>query len=109
MSKVIEETLKALTEFETQLDAAKADSAEAKRQMLKGAAEWAGTARASSVAEAQRIAGEALSKARKVAEAEAESIKKEGASALKSFQGALAKRKAGAEELVTERLLGESS
>jgi vacuolar-type H+-ATPase subunit H len=108
MSNVIEETLKALAEFESQLDSAKASALEAKRQMVKEAADLAEKARAAAVAEAQRIAKETVSKARREAEAEAESLRNSGLSALKDFEDALSKHKPEAVELVTRALLGET-
>jgi vacuolar-type H+-ATPase subunit H len=108
MSKTIEEALKALTEFESQLDSAKAGASEAKRQMVKEASELAEKAIAAAVAEAQRIAQETVSKARMEAEAEAESIRNDGVSALKAFESALTKHKPEAAELVTKALLGEN-
>ncbi len=109
MSKVIEDTLKALTEFETALDSAKAAASEAKRQMVKKAGEWADGARATAVAEAQRMASETVSRAKSEAEAEAESIRAKGKSALKSFEGGLSKHESEAAKLVAEKLLGEAS
>jgi vacuolar-type H+-ATPase subunit H len=108
MSNAIEEALKALTEFESQLDSAKAGASEAKRQMVREAGELAEKARAAAVAEAQRIAQETVSKARIEAEDEAESIRNDGLSALKAFEDALPKHKPEAAELVTRALLGET-
>jgi vacuolar-type H+-ATPase subunit H len=108
MSKAIEETLKALAEFESQLDSAKAGASEAKRQMVKEAGELAEKARAAAIAEAQRIVQEMVSKARMEAEAKAESIRNDGLSALKAFEGALSKHKPEAAELATRLLLGET-
>jgi vacuolar-type H+-ATPase subunit H len=109
MSTAIEETLKALTEFESRLDGAKAEASEARRQMLKMAAEWAEAARGAAVAEAQKIASEAVAKAKKEAEKEAESIAKKGQVAVKHFEASLSKQKSKAAELVTKTLLGEGS
>jgi len=109
MSTAIEETLKALTEFEAQLDSAKAEASEAKRQMLRMAAEWAEAAKGAAVAEAQKIVSEALAKAKKEAEKEAESIAKKGDVAVERFKKALATQRPKAVELVEETLLGERS
>ncbi len=109
MSKAIEETLKALTEFESQLTSAKTDASEAKRLMVKKAGEWAEAAKAEAIAEAQRIAAETVSKARTEAEAEAASIRDRGESALKGSEDLWSKHEEEAAELVTQVLLGESS
>lgn len=108
MSNVIEETLKALTEFESQLDSARADASEARRRMVKNAAEWAESAKAKAIASAHQIASETVSKAKEEAKKEAESIRKNEQAALKSFEGSMSKRKSEAAELVADRLLGES-
>jgi vacuolar-type H+-ATPase subunit H len=109
MSTAIEETLKALTEFESRLDGARAEASEAKRQMLKLAAEWAETAKGAAIAEAQRIASDAITKAKKEAEKEAESIAKKGQVAVKRFEESLSKQRSKASELVARTLLGEGS
>jgi vacuolar-type H+-ATPase subunit H len=108
MSNVIEETLKALTEFESQLNSARTDASEARRQMVKNAAEWAESAKAKAIASARRIASETASKAREEAEREAESIRKKEQATLKVFEGSMSRRKSEAAELVADRLLGES-
>ncbi len=108
MSKVIEETLKALTEFESQLDVARSEASDAKRQMAKKASEWAEAARTSAMDEAKRMASETVEAARRAAQLEADSIKKKGASELKRFEESLGKHEREAAELVAKRLLGES-
>jgi vacuolar-type H+-ATPase subunit H len=109
MSTAIEETLKALTEFESQLDSARADASEAKRQMIKLAAEWADAARGAAVAGAQKVAADAISKAKKEAEKEADSIAKKGQVEVKKFKLSLSGHRSKASELVEKMLLGEGS
>lgn len=108
MSKVIERTVKVLTEFESQLDEAKAGADEARKRMLKNAGEWAESARAAAVGKAQRIATDATEKAREEAMKEAESIKRKGQTALKAFEDSMSRRKAKAVEVAESWLLGES-
>ena len=107
MSKAIEDTLKALTDFESQLDVAKSEALDAKKQMLRRASEWAEAARGSAISEARSTASETISNARKEAEAEAGSIRAEGEASLKSFERTLASHRSEAAELVRRRLLGE--
>ena len=107
MPQVIEETVKALTEFEADLDRANADVLEAKKKMIKDAADWAESARASALAEAQKLADQKLSQARQRAEAKAVEIRRKGQTATKQFAESLSKRKSEATELVVSRLLGE--
>jgi vacuolar-type H+-ATPase subunit H len=107
MSSAIEETVKALVEFESELDAAKTDISEAKARTMKNAANWAEAAKASAVSKAQEIASKTVAKAREDAEAEAAKIRKKGESDLKAFESSISKHKSKAAELVASRLLGE--
>ena len=109
MSTAIEETLKALTEFESRLDSARAEASEAKRQMLRMATEWADSAKAAVMAEAQKISAETVSKSRKEAEKEAESIAKKGQVTVKRFKDSLAGQRSKASDLVEKTLLGETA
>jgi vacuolar-type H+-ATPase subunit H len=106
MSSVIEDTLKALVEFESELDRAKAEAIEARKRMLKDAGDWAVGAKASAITKAQEIASQRLAAARAEAEKEAESIRKKGESSLKSFESLISKKKGKAAEHVVARLLG---
>jgi len=108
MSRVIEDTLKALTEFESQLDSAKATASDANHRMVREAGEWVETAKAAAIAEAQRLASETVSAARREAEAAAESIKKQGESTMKDLERSLSRHKREAADLVIRRLLGEA-
>jgi vacuolar-type H+-ATPase subunit H len=108
MSHVVEETVKALVEFEAALDGVRAESTEAKKRMIKDSAEWAASAKSNAIARAQEIAARRLAEARKEAEAEAVSIGKKGDAEMKKFEESISRRKKEAAELVTKRLLGES-
>ncbi len=108
MSSVIEETVKALIEFESELDKAKAEASETKKMMIKDAAGWAASARASGISKAQQLASERLAKAREEAEEEADAIRKKGESSLKNFEASISKGKSKAADHVVGRLLGES-
>jgi vacuolar-type H+-ATPase subunit H len=108
MSSAIEETVKALVEFESELDAAKAGVSDAKTKTMKDAADWAEAAKASAISKAQEIASKTVAKAREDAEAEAERIRKKGESDLKAFESSISKHKSKAAELVAARLLGEA-
>jgi len=108
MSSAIEETVKALVEFESELDAAKAEVSETRKKTMKDAAAWAEAAKASAIARAQDIASKTVSKAREDAEAEAAIIRNKGESDLKAFEVSISKHKSKAAELVASRLLGEA-
>ena len=108
MSKVVEETIKALAEFESALDRVREESQDAKKDMLKNSGEWAAEAKAKALAGAQGVAEGRLSTARREAEAEAESIRKKGQADMKKFEESISRRKKEAAELVTKRLLGEN-
>ena len=107
MVSVVETTVKALIEFETELETAKAEAQEAKAKLVKDAVGLAESARAGAVSKAQQQASERLASARAEAEVEAESIRKKGESSLKSFEESISKRKAKATEGIVGRLLGE--
>lgn len=108
MSSAIEETVKALVEFESDLDSAKTGVSEAKTRTMKEAADWAVAAKASAISKAQEIASKTVAKAREAAETEAALIRKKGESDLKAFENSITENKSKAAELVASRLLGEA-
>ena len=108
MGSPVETTLKALVEFESELDGMKVESLEAKQKMLKDAQSLAESAMKQAVSKAQEIASERLAKAKAEAENEAASIRKKGESALKGYEASISKKKAKAAETVVARLLGEA-
>jgi len=108
LPSAIEQTVKALVEFESALDSAKAEVSEAKRRAMKDALDWADVARTSAVAEATEIATRRVAEAKAEAEAQAKSIREEGESELKTFEVSISRHKAEAAELTASRLLGES-
>jgi len=108
MSSAIESTIKALVEFESELDRAKAEAAESKRKLVKDATDWAAAAKSKAMAEAQRIASENVAIAREEAEAESESIMKKGQASLKTFEDSISKHKSKAVEYAASKLVGES-
>ena len=107
MPQSIADTVKALTEFEADLDKVKTGAMEAKKKLIKDAADWAEAARNSAIAEAQALASRRLSEARSEAEAEAEGIRRKGQAETKKFAESISKHKKEASELVLRRLLGE--
>jgi vacuolar-type H+-ATPase subunit H len=107
MPQTIADTVKALTEFEAELDKVKTEAIEAKKKLIKDSADWAEAARNSALAEAQELASKRLSEARTQAEAGAQEIRKEGQVATKKFAEAISKHKKAASDLVLRRLLGE--
>ncbi len=109
MSSAIESTVKALVEFEAELDRAKGEVSEAKRRATKDALDWAEEAKASAISKAQAIASQRVKEAKEDAESEAVAIRKKGESELKAFEASISKNKSQAAELVGARLLGESS
>ena len=109
MSGLVEETLKALAEFESELERAKADAMEARRQMIKNAADWAESAKGNAIRAAKVIASEDVSKARRVAESQAEKIKHDSQESLRGFENTLSQNMKDGTELVLKLLLGEST
>ncbi|MDG6898920.1 MAG: hypothetical protein JRN24_04180 [Nitrososphaerota archaeon] len=109
MSSAVEQTVKALVEFESELDRAKADAAEARRRTSKDATDWAEASRASAVSKAQELASRRLAKAKQDAEAEADKIRKKGEADLKAFEASISKHRSEAARLVAAKLLGEGA
>jgi vacuolar-type H+-ATPase subunit H len=107
MPQTIESTVKALTDFEAELDRLKGEALEAKKKMVKDASDWAEAAKGSAMAEAQKIASQRLSEARREAEGEASEIRKKGQAATKKFEESISKHKNEAADSVLRRLLGE--
>jgi len=107
MTSAIEDTLKALVEFESELDAARAEVSETKRGVMKDATDWAEAAKAAAISKAQEIASQRVTKAKEDAEAEADRIRKKGDSDLREFESSISRHKSKAAELVASRLLGE--
>jgi vacuolar-type H+-ATPase subunit H len=109
MSSAIEETVKALVEFESELDKAKAEVADAKRRAMKDASGWAESAKSAAISRAQEMASQRVAKAKEEAEANAGRIKKKGEADLKEFESSISRMKSRASEHVRASLLGESS
>jgi vacuolar-type H+-ATPase subunit H len=108
MTSAIEETVKALVEFESELETAKAEVSETKRRAMKDAADWAEAAKTSAVSKAEEIASRGVARAKEEAEAEADRIRKVGASDLRAFESLISGHKSKAAELVASRLMGEA-
>lgn len=109
MSRTIEDTVKALTEFEADLEAARKDAEDAAKRLAKGTSEWTDAAKKASLEKAQSRADQIVAKAKRSAEERAETIKKTGRSNLSKFEQSLSKKKGKAVELATARLLGEGA
>jgi len=109
MGSAIESTVKALVEFEAELERAKAEVSDAKRKTMKVALDWADQAKASALVKAQAIASQRLAKAKEEAETEAAAIRNKGESDLKAFESSISKYRSKAAELVAAKLLGETS
>jgi len=108
LSSAIEQTVKALVEFESALDAAKVEAMESKRRTVKDALDWAEAARSSAIAKATEIASRRVAEAKAKAEAQADNIRAEGASGLKAFEVSISQHKVEAAEFAASRLMGES-
>lgn len=108
MGSLIEATVKALIEFESELDRIKAEALESKKKMIKDAVGLAESARLVAISKAQQQVSERLAKAKAEGESKAESIRMNGDSSLKSFEATISRRKAKAIEKVVGRLLGEA-
>ena len=108
MGSALEGTVKALIEFEAELDRTKADVLAQKAKMIRDAEGIAESAKSSAVSKAQQQASERLAKARAEADREAESIRKHGVSSLNTFEVSVSSKKKRAAEMVVTALLGET-
>jgi vacuolar-type H+-ATPase subunit H len=108
MTSAIEETVRALVQFESELDRARADASEAKRRTTKDAIVWAEAAKSSAISRAQEIASRRVAEAREEAEAEAKEIREKAEADLKAFEASISKHRERAAVLAASRLLGES-
>ena len=106
MTQVIEEAVKALAEFEAELDRIKTDASEAKKRLVKAAADEAEKAKSDALAKAQELANERVRVAKQEAERGAEEVAKKGEESLNGLKAATLKRKEEAVELAVRRLLG---
>ena len=109
MSQTIEDTVRALTDFEADLEAAKKEAEDAAKRLAKGTSEWTDAAKKASLEKAQTRADQVVAEAKRGAEEQAEAIKKAGRSDLSKFEQSLSKRKGKAVEVATARLLGEDA
>jgi vacuolar-type H+-ATPase subunit H len=108
MSPAIEATVKALVEFESELDGAKREVLEANRKTMQNALDWAEAAKSSALSKAQEIASQRVAKAKEDAEEEAIRIRMKGESDLEAFEVSISKNMSRAVDLVAARLMGES-
>ena len=109
MSTAIEDTVKALIEFESELDRAKSEASDLNKKMVKDSGDWAASAKSVAVSRAQQLASERMAKARADAGMEADSIREKAEKSLKAFESSISKHKRKAAEMVVARLLGESA
>jgi vacuolar-type H+-ATPase subunit H len=103
----VEEAVKVLAAYESELDRVKAEAVESKKRLLKVAADEGDRARKEALAKAQAMADERVAKVRKEAETEAAVILDKGKSSLKLLNSRIAKKSDEALELVTKHLLGD--
>jgi len=106
MTQAIEDTIKALKEFELELDRVKVGVADAKKKLVKDAGEWADGAKNGAILEAQKAAELKLAAARAEGQREVEVIRKASDASLAALRETIARHKGEAVELVVKRLLG---
>lgn len=107
MVSTLDGTVKALTEFESDLDRTKSEVLAEKSKIIREAQGIADSAKSNAISKAQRQASETLGKARTEAEQQAESIRKQGMSDLRAFEASVSTRKKKAADAVVMALLGE--
>src|SRR2546428_12241943 len=106
MTQALEEAVKALAEFEAELDRIKTDASEARKRLVKTAADEAEKAKGDAVAKAQELADGRGKVAKQEAEGEAAEIGKRGGESLNPVKAATLERKEGAGEFGVRRVPG---
>ncbi len=109
MAELVEATVKALTEFEAELDRIRSEAIDARKATTRNASDWAARAKSEAISKAQGIADQRVAAAREEAEIQASEIRKTGAESLKKFEESISSKKEEAAGLVTKRLLGAKS
>ena len=109
MTQAIEDTIKALKEFEEDLNTVKAVAADATKKLVKNAADWAESARRDAISEAQKAADLTVTAARAEGEREVESIRNASQASLEALRGVIMGNKEKAVALAVKRLLGGQS
>ncbi len=107
MSSQVESTVKALVEYESELDRIEAEMLKARGAMAKEAEALAEAAKARAIAKAERQASERLATVKQEAEAEAKAIGERGKSSQNVLESSISRRRTRAVEGVVGRLLGE--
>jgi vacuolar-type H+-ATPase subunit H len=107
MSSAVEEAIKVLAEFESELEEIREESVDARKRLSKIAKDEGDKAMKLALARAHAIAEEQIRKAREDAEREADSISKKGEEALAGLKEKISKRSEEALRLVSEHLLGD--
>jgi vacuolar-type H+-ATPase subunit H len=106
LSKAIEDTIKTLTEFESELHGVTMEAVESKKRLIKSAGEWAEAAGIETLDKAQKQAEQKLAEARLEAEKEVESIRGTGQASLQNLRETIARHEEEAVHLTMKRLLG---
>jgi vacuolar-type H+-ATPase subunit H len=107
MTQAIEEALKALGDFESDLDRIKSETLEAKQRLLKLAFEASETSKNQAIAAARRVAEADLTAAREAADKQADAIRKKGQTSTERFRSSILAHKDDAVDAVLRTLLGE--
>lgn len=109
MAQIIEETVKALTEFESRLDQIHSDALEREKRLAKEAADLSYTAKAEAMAKAKQVADQTVDAASAEAEKAASAVREKGMESLQSFEASISKKKGSAASMVVAKLLGSRS
>ncbi|MBI3023455.1 MAG: hypothetical protein HYU03_04770 [Thaumarchaeota archaeon] len=107
MTSAVEEAIKVLEGFESELEKIKQEAVEAKKSLLRKVSEEGETAKAEALAKAQAVADERIRRARNEADGEASSIIARGDQSVKTLEERISKKNKEAVELVVKELLGD--
>lgn len=107
MTSAVEEAIKVLEGFESELERIKEGAIEAKKSLQRKVSGEGENAKREALANVQKIAGERIRKARDEAEREASSIIAKGEQSVERLREQISKKNKEAVELVVKELLGD--
>ncbi len=107
MTSAVEEAIKVLEGFESELEKIKREAVEAKKSLLRKVSEEGENAKREALAKAQAVAEERIRRVTDEAEKEASSINARGDQSVKTLKERISKKNKDAVELVVKELLGD--
>ncbi len=107
MTSAVEDAIKVLEGFESELERIKEEAIEAKKSLLRKVSEEGENAKKEALDSVQSISGERIAKARAEADREASLIMAKGEQSVRKLREQISRKSAEAVELVVKELLGD--